>query len=137
MTNKSTSKSFTASLNEPPFGDERFRIGRTLNLWTAAMSGFDRKPSHGGESKGPATNPFFSQVANTSVIAIPLSVAVLAFFSRMGGRRSIKSTSFSPFRFLTALAAVIFSDKVQSFLQKSISFSNSRTFTPPCRRVFG
>ncbi len=57
----STCHSFMASLKDRSFGEDKFMIGLTLFLCTAAISGFAPKSANGGVSKGPATNPFFTQ----------------------------------------------------------------------------
>ncbi len=83
----------TDSLNDAPKGCEQFN-GRTVFFCTAAMSGFVWKPSMGGESKGPPTNPS-TRPHKTLVMNISFLMAESAFFQSDPARVSLADLDFS------------------------------------------
>ncbi len=97
-------------------------MGLTLVFWTAAIKGFPLNPSMGGFSKGPATKPFLTQVANTSVMNSPFSMAEGAFFSIKPGNERVRGAGFLASKKATAFEAVLFWGKVQSAQHLSMYF---------------
>jgi hypothetical protein len=80
ISNLSTSKRSIASLNDRPFGADRFKTGLTFLGCTTAIKGFTRNCLTGGRSNRPATNPLMTQSASVSVIHQPCWIAERAFF---------------------------------------------------------
>ncbi len=58
----------------------------TLSDWGIARIEFDLKFSKGGDSKGPATKPFFIHKAIESVTCSPNLIASFEFFTEQGPR---------------------------------------------------
>ena len=104
----------TASLKDSPNGAERFMIGLTFVLCSAAIMGFWRKFFRGARVKGPATKPFLTQLAITSVIHIPFLWADRTFFAFKGPKDFFSFVWAPPSAFLRALFAVSLCAGVQS-----------------------
>jgi hypothetical protein len=68
-----------------PFGLETFSTGRTLDSCGTASKELHLKFFTGGEIKGPAAKPDFTQVATQSVTSLPYSIAYGQFPSSKDG----------------------------------------------------
>ena len=124
----SISKKLMFSLKELNSGRETFSTGRIFSPWSTAIRGLTRKSLRGGESNGPATNPFRAQLAIVSEISTPNLEQFDEFLQKQGGRDDFWHELAPNLKLLTAWRALLISKLVRKDSQSEIICSNLEMF---------